>query len=1372
MRMLRLVGWGLGGVLAVLVLLLVAMQTGPVQQWMASTVSRLVSTADHSIEVTGLSGTFPTDLAIERIAVGDREGTWLEAEAIRIEWSLRPLLAGRLHIDSLSARRLAVLRPPAADAAVPEGARAEGGGGLPLDVELGSLSVADLHLGSDLLGPESRWRLQAGGVLPADLAAGNLNLRLDRTDGPTAHLTLDARFDLRRLWVDGQLEIGEESTGGVIATLLGRPDVEGVSLRLTAKGDATGGNMELQAGAGDVLTSAGWVRWRGETADTAISFKLDVAASNLPDGPLARALRDPIAAAGEATFDQARILTVHRATVDAGPLQVGLSGRYEVAADSFDGSVDLRAGEPGPFADLLDGVSWRNLQASATLVLRDLGTRPLGTVSLTATAEDVAGSDPERRLPSGRSTATAALELRPDGRFVVRESTLIAAGATVRASGHYLPATGSGEGRAAIEIDALAAFSALAGMDLAGRGRLEIQASLDRERLRLAWQGAFQDLGVLPEVPPALLRPTVRTSGVATLRDDDVWRLVEARLASDVVTLRVDGSGRGGGGELEVSVALADLRALDARLEGRLAASSRLVVEDDRLRGEVRAEGIVAGQPLAFEGGFRSEEGGGVSVSSVRGSWASATIDVRSLSITPQGTTGEGRLRVSRLEDIGVLVGRELAGSVDLTVATDGDGPGTVRATLQADDVRGEGFGARSIRLEGTVADPFGIADADLGLDASGLSGIDDLSRLSATVKGTRAGFDVVLRGEGGRSNADLAARVAHSAERIEIALSRLAVGYRGLPIRLAAAATVRIADERLTAEPLTLQVGSGRIRLVGIVDPVASDFEVDVTSLPLNLLAALAPGIDLEGTLRARLRLRGPSTEPRIEASYDASGLRLRRPGMSLMPALALRGTANVVDRRAAFDIRLSGGGATRLTLKGGATLAPFAAKVDVAGLVDLAPFASLLGNDIRNVAGTLRPNLSLELVGGKVTGRGTARLAGAAFALPDTGLRLIGGQGTLALEGDTLRLQRLVFETAGGGQVSADGRARLDPGQGFPLDLTATSRRALVVSRPDMTVTVSSDIRAAGSTASGIDVSGRIHVDRAEIVVGTSEAAGYPVVEVREINVPAGEAPPPGQVNASAPAAEDAKPALPVRLALTVDAPAAVFVRGRGLDAEIGGSLQIGGDTARSTVLGDLTLRRGTLDLAGRRLAFSRGNVSLTTGATVDAALDFTASTTVQSTTINVTVGGTARAPTFAVSSSPALPPDEALAVLLFGKPSSGLSAFELLRAAEVMAEMGGAGPSPTGLVGRVRRLLGLDQLSVDTSSATDNSGNAASSVSVGAGRYIAPGVYVGARQGANPGSSRGVVEIEVLDHVKVEGDIGAETDSRIGIKMEWDY
>jgi translocation and assembly module TamB len=369
-------------------------------------------------------------------------------------------------------------------------------------------------------------------------------------------------------------------------------------------------------------------------------------------------------------------------------------------------------------------------------------------------------------------------------------------------------------------------------------------------------------------------------------------------------------------------------------------------------------------------------------------------------------------------------------------------------------------------------------------------------------------------------------------------------------------------------------------------------------------------------------------------------------------------------------------------------------------------------------------------------------------------------------------LQIQRLRFQTARNGEVSATGTVRLEPAQGFPVDLAVAARRALVANRPDLLATASSDLKVTGSSLAGFDVRGPVTIDRAEIAIGVAQAANYPIIAVREINRtgrpdPATVPPPapPTRLGPRAPAADG------VRLALNVQAPQAVFVRGRGLNAEVGGQFTVSGDPSAPAVLGNLSLRRGDFNLLGRRLNFTRGNVSLVTATTIDPLLDFAATTTVQSTTIEVAITGTSRVPKIEITSSPALPQDEAMAMLLFGKPSSGLSPMELLSAAQALAELTGKQPVGSGIFAKLRSGLGLDQLSI-SSSGSGSGRNSGTTTSVEGGRYVAPGVYVGAKQGASGDSSRGVVEVEIARHTKVEGDIGTNSNGRVGVKMEWDY
>jgi translocation and assembly module TamB len=679
----------------------------------------------------------------------------------------------------------------------------------------------------------------------------------------------------------------------------------------------------------------------------------------------------------------------------------------------------------------------------------------------------------------------------------------------------------------------------------------------------------------------------------------------------------------------------------------------------------------------------------------------------------------------------------------------------------------------RDLQIDATVTDPLGAALADATIKAEGLSGVAEISRANGTVKGDLQGFDVTLTASGPVATASLAAKVEPAGEEIRVGLQRFDGRYKGIPLTLNAPVKLRAVGQRVVLEPASFRLGGGRLAVNGVVDPAVSDLTLDITGLPLALVDAFAPGTGLEGTLQTKAHVTGALAAPRVEATYAANGVRIKRPETTLLPALALQGTASMANQQASIDARVSAGGATSVAVKGKAAIPQGTAQIAINGTMDLAPFSPALGLSVRNVTGSLRPDLTLNVANNAITGNGTITLSNATVSLPASGLRLTGGEALMSLQGDALQLQRLRFQTARAGEFSATGTVRLEPAQGFPVDLAVTTRQALLANRPDLVATASSNIKITGSSLTGFDVTGPVTIDRAEIAIGIAQAANYPTLAVKEINGArqrdAATAPPPPPP--PRPLRPKPPPAQGVRLNLQVRAPQAVFVRGRGLNAEVGGQFTISGDPEAPAVLGNLTLRRGDFNLVGHRLNFTKGNVSLVSATTIDPLLDFLATTSVQGTTIEVAITGTSRAPKIDLSSQPTLPQDEAMALLLFGKPSSGLSPFELLSAAQALAELTGKQPAGGGFMARIRGGLGLDNLSIN-SGGSGSGANAGTTTSVEGGRYVAPGVYVGARQGASAGSSRGVVEVEVLPHTKLTGDIGADSSGKVGVKMEWDY
>ena len=233
---------------------------------------------------------------------------------------------------------------------------------------------------------------------------------------------------------------------------------------------------------------------------------------------------------------------------------------------------------------------------------------------------------------------------------------------------------------------------------------------------------------------------------------------------------------------------------------------------------------------------------------------------------------------------------------------------------------------------------------------------------------------------------------------------------------------------------------------------------------------------------------------------------------------------------------------------------------------------------------------------------------------------------------------------------------------------------------------------------------------------------------------------------------------------LDLAINAPQQIIVRGRGLDVQLGGAIHLGGTAAKPNIDGAFKLRRGSLEIVGKRLEFTEGQLTFEGGDQIDPILDLTATSRAGDLQITARVEGSARAPHITLSSVPTMPEDEILARLLFGKPAGGLSPFELLQLAQATAELAGVNTGP-GVLDKIRQSTGLDRLSLE-----ENEGAAGPSLS--AGRYVSEGVYVGVSQGAKSSSSAVTVEIEVTPNVKVETEAGAGSEGKAGINLEWDY
>jgi translocation and assembly module TamB len=561
-----------------------------------------------------------------------------------------------------------------------------------------------------------------------------------------------------------------------------------------------------------------------------------------------------------------------------------------------------------------------------------------------------------------------------------------------------------------------------------------------------------------------------------------------------------------------------------------------------------------------------------------------------------------------------------------------------------------------------------------------------------------------------------------------------LQADYRGETIKLLGPAKLRLADG-IAVDQLRLGSGAATLTIAGEISP-----KLQATVALRNVTPALAkpfaPNLDGEGTLSADAKLSGTLAAPAGTIRATGRGLRIRNGAGGALPATDLDASATLRGDSAQLDIRLASGSKLHLQLVGTAPLKPDAAmNLRSTGNVDLVLLNPLLNAEGRALGGQV--TLDIRVIGTMAAPRasGSARIANGSVQDFVQGIHITALNGTITADGDTLRFTQFSGK-AGDGTIAIAGTVGV--AAPMPIDLTITARNAKPLASDLLNAVMDANITVKGEVAGDLALGGRIHVDNANIQIPDKFPQTVAVLEVRR----PGQKPPP-----------PAPPSKPIAIDLTIDAPEEVFVRGHGLDAEMGGRLHVTGTSTAPQVAGGFDLRHGNFSLAGQNLNFTSGRVAFDgygLQSKLDPTLDFVAQSTANGVTATLNIGGYADQPKIRLSSSPDLPQDEILAHLLFGQSVKQLTPFQVVQIAQALASITGVGGGGGDPLANVRKGLGLDRLSVGAAS-----GNGPGAT-VEAGKYVANGVYVGTKQGTS-GGTQAQVQIDLTKHLKLETQLG---------------
>ena len=1203
---------------------------------------------------------------------------------------------------------------------------------------------------------------RAGAEIGVDLTGRAEGLRLDRLTPETvgaADLALAALYDgatlrLDRFRLDSPMLTAEasgaldpEGDGSGIDYALSAPDLAPIAAAydvdaagaLSAEGRAEGalaapriaGTLSL---ADLAYQGEGWGQVRlahDVTLGDAIAGTAELSAEGSPYGP------------AEATADFA--YEGDRAALNAFTLAaLGAEAEgaltYDLASGLADGAVDLRIADAAALA----------AQAGQSLSGRAEGRIELAAEEGAQTVRaDLSGSAVEgfgASVAAFRLDATVRDALgAPTGEGVLEIDDLAAEGVAV--------ASLAFDGRAALEGDRLGADGTLTAESLAAAGATVARLSAEIDGTDLAGPGSAADLALTAQdiaYPDAEAR-------VASLSFEGVARdLTGAPEAEGVLTVEDIAAAGATVARVTLDARGSDLIAAPS-VDGVLTAETIAHPDSDSAVAMIRLEG--RGSDLLgvidAEGTLTAE---GLRAAGADADRLTAEVSGTGLAADPEATL------TARIEEVAHPAAGTAWVALDAALRQQPEGA-AASATLSAAPIDLADGRVGSVSAEATAVDAFG-ADPDIAAEiavADLRTGGARIDRAGLTAEGALSALALALDARGALGEdrpLSLAARATVDAATpgvVEAEIARLDARLGEAEARLRRPARLRseAGDTALEAIDLALPGGALTGAATAHADGASGDLRlvIDDVATPAGLGDVAVDGA-IEFSARFDTRAASPSarldlaardmvftgvseavggTEP---ARFDltAEG---RWDGARAAATAALSGPmAQPVALEAATALRPSGGPLP--TVPQGA---PLSGRVRWSGRID--QFWALVPAPDHVLYGQLDLDLTLG-------GRLDAPTVSGDVAMSDGRY-------------ENLMLGTILTELTLASSLAEDGNFRLDlranDGAGGPVSATAElgagridaairSTEAVLVRRDDATAAVSLGIDADGSIDQGLDVTGTVTIDRAEIRLVNDTPPS--VADLGEVRIK-GEDPPEEAESAGAAVALD----------LRIEAEDDVFVRGRGLDSEWRIGLDVDGTAADPRVTGSIERLRGVLNLVGFPFDLERGEIRFRGESPIDPALDIALTRENDGVVGGVFVEGYASAPEVHFRSRPTLPESEVLPRILFGKSEQGLTAGEALQLAAGLAVLLDGG-GDFGL-GALRSATGLDVMRLEME------GEEASAV---LGSNVTEKVFVGVKQPIGGGSARIQVEVDVFENLSVDSEIGQESGTSFGLNWKKDF
>ncbi|MEY3106154.1 MAG: hypothetical protein RIT35_317, partial [Pseudomonadota bacterium] len=591
--------------------------------------------------------------------------------------------------------------------------------------------------------------------------------------------------------------------------------------------------------------------------------------------------------------------------------------------------------------------------------------------------------------------------------------------------------------------------------------------------------------------------------------------------------------------------------------------------------------------------------------------------------------------------------------------------------------------------------------------------------------------------------------------------INHLDGNYNNIVIRQQEPSSMLIKQNQINFNVAGLQLADGVVKLSGTIKENILNFTSKLNHVPLKVIPIKLPNFLEHSLASGNINITGNTKEPKI-----ISNIELQHIGISTFAPLYLAHIkAQLSNQKLTCDLNMQGKGIEKLSIQMNSPLSmslmPF--KTPTFNL-NKTKWAAQVNLNVKPISNALLS--SSNILDGKVIGQfsvsgglnkpkliGHLSISEGKYQSIPWNLSLPHISGKLDASGHSI-LSSLTILDESTGIIEGSGRLSLD---------TSLPSIYMILNSKDFNLSsrtkgkINGKITIAGNSKN-ILVSGQLSSKRLEIHIPERFAENIPELNIVSTNS-TGKASP-HSVIAQASFLEN------INLKITWSAKNQVFIRGWGIDGELGGNLVMMGHANNPQVFGNLKLIRGRYQEFGKTFKLVEGTLNFDGPIPPSPFINLIASTKIQATEIRPIISGPLITPTINITSNPPSSQADAMSLLLFGQGVKSISVLQTIQLAETLNKLtiGSQGNSLFAPLETIHKLMGIDHLEISEDKEKKN-------YTLGIGKYIGDKIYL-KLEGNQNNTAKAKIEIEVTPNITIENETQQDSTSKTGIYCKYNY